>query len=89
MSKGAGGGLGTRAVRASSCLLARAHGKGRQAEEGLSVLAETLTMVSKIGERSHKAELYRLKGELTLQSQTSLGQVQGKSKTGQGRSEVE
>lgn len=53
------------------------------------MLAETLTMVSKIGERSHKAELYRLKGELTLQSQTSLGQVQGKSKTGQGRSEVE
>jgi len=47
-------------------LLAEAYGKGGQAEEGLRVLAEALAMVDKNGERSYEAELYRLKGELTL-----------------------
>jgi predicted ATPase len=48
-------------------LLAEACGKGGQAEEGLSVLAETLAAVDKTGERYYEAELYRLKGALTLQ----------------------
>ena len=38
-----------------------------QAEEGLTVLAEALAVVDKTGERFYEAELYRLKGELTLQ----------------------
>jgi predicted ATPase len=37
-----------------------------QAEEGLAVLAEALATVDKTGERFYEAELYRLKGELTL-----------------------
>ena len=39
-----------------------------QTEEGLQVLAEALDLVQKNGERFYEAELYRLKGELTLQS---------------------
>jgi predicted ATPase len=38
-----------------------------QVEEGLSVLAETLVRVDKTGARFSEAELYRLKGVLTLQ----------------------
>jgi predicted ATPase len=49
-------------------LLAEAHGKVEQAEEGLSALTEALTLVDKSGERFYEAELYRLKGELVLQS---------------------
>src|SRR5262249_8354800 len=49
-------------------LLAEAYGKARQVEEGLSVLAEMLAVVDKTGERTHEAEAYRLKGELTLQT---------------------
>jgi predicted ATPase len=67
-------------------LLAEAYGKVGQAAEGLTVLAEALATVEKTGERCYEAELYRLKGELTLQSkqvedksQTSRGQVEGKS----------
>ena len=47
-------------------LLAEAYGKAGQAEEGLAALAEALTVVDKSGERFYEAELYRLKGELTL-----------------------
>jgi predicted ATPase len=60
-------------------LLAETHGKVGQAEEGLTALAEALTVVDKTGERMYEAELYRLKGMLTLQSQASLGQVQDQS----------
>jgi class 3 adenylate cyclase/predicted ATPase len=49
-------------------LLAEAYGKMGQAEEGLSVLSEALSLLNKTGERHYEAELYRLKGELTLQS---------------------
>jgi len=49
-------------------LLAEAYGQAGQAEEGLATLAEALTVVDKSGERFYEAELYRLKGELTLQS---------------------
>jgi class 3 adenylate cyclase/predicted ATPase len=48
-------------------LLAEAYGNRVQPEEGLNVLAETLDLVQKTGERRWEAELYRLKGELTLQ----------------------
>ena len=59
-------------------LLAEAYGKAGQAEEGLATLAEALTVVDKTGERFYEAELYRLKGELTLQqeSQKSKGKSQ-------------
>src|SRR5262249_52571980 len=49
-------------------LLTEAYGQGGQAEAGLAVLAEALAAVEKIGERWWEAELYRLKGELLLQS---------------------
>jgi predicted ATPase len=49
-------------------LLAEAYGVAGQTEEGLTVLAEALTVVDRTGERFYEAELYRLKGELTLQS---------------------
>jgi predicted ATPase len=48
--------------------LAEAYGKMGQGEEGLSALAEALAVVDKTGVRFCKAELYRLKGELVLQS---------------------
>jgi predicted ATPase len=54
-------------------LLAPAHGKGGQAKEGLAVLAEALAAVDNRGERWWEAELYRLKGELTLQKLHILG----------------
>ena len=41
-------------------------GKRDRQKKGLSVLAEALAMVDKTGERFYEAELYRLKGELTL-----------------------
>jgi predicted ATPase len=51
-------------------LLAEAYGKAGQAEAGLAALTEALTVVDKSGERSYEAELYRLKGELRLQSES-------------------
>jgi predicted ATPase len=48
-------------------LLAEAYGKVGQIEEELTILAEALAMVNKNGERWWEAELYRLKGELSLQ----------------------
>jgi predicted ATPase len=47
-------------------LLAEAYGKMEQTEEGLNVLAEALAIVNRTGECYWEAELYRLKGELTL-----------------------
>jgi len=49
-------------------LLAEAYGKAGQAEDGLAALTEALTVVDQSGERFYEAELYRLKGELVLQS---------------------
>jgi predicted ATPase/class 3 adenylate cyclase len=49
-------------------LLAEVYGKAGQTEGGLAALAEAVTLVDKTGERFYEAELYRLKGELTLQS---------------------
>jgi predicted ATPase len=47
--------------------LAETYGKKGQPEEGLAVLEEALSVVNQTGERFYEAELYRLKGELTLQ----------------------
>jgi predicted ATPase len=49
-------------------LLAEGQGKVGQTEEGLEALAEALAVVDRTGERFYEAELYRLKGQLTLQS---------------------
>jgi predicted ATPase len=49
-------------------LLAEAYGRMEHAEEGLSVLAEALAKADKTGERHYEAELYRLKGELSLKA---------------------
>jgi len=47
-------------------LLAEAHGKIGSSEEGLAVLAEAFAAVSKNDDRYYEAELYRIKGALTL-----------------------
>jgi predicted ATPase/class 3 adenylate cyclase len=61
-------------------LLAEAYEKIGQTEEGLTAVAEALRLVEKNDVRFYEAELYRIKGTLTLQSQTSLEQVLEKSK---------
>jgi predicted ATPase len=72
----------------TSSVLAEAYGKVGQVEEGLTVLAEALAQVEKTGERVYEAELYRLKGELTLQFKASLKQVSGKSQASQDKTKV-
>ena len=57
-----------------SPLLAEVYGKAGQAEEGVRVLADAKAVVDKTAERQVEAELYRLKGTLTLQKEF---QVQG------------
>jgi predicted ATPase len=59
-------------------LLAEAYTKVGKAKEGLNVLSEALDFADKIGERYYEAELYRLKGTLTLQqeSQKAKGKAQ-------------
>jgi len=49
-------------------LLAEAYGKVERAEEGLILLTEALAVVDNSGERWCEAELYRIKGTLTLES---------------------
>jgi predicted ATPase len=51
-------------------LLAETYGHAGQAEAGLIVLAEALTLVDKIGQRYYEAELHRLKGVLLLAQST-------------------
>jgi predicted ATPase len=47
-------------------LQAEAYARAGQAEAGLKTLAEALAVVDRTEERVYEAELYRLKGELTL-----------------------
>ena len=47
--------------------LAESYGKAGQPDEGLSVLAEALEAINTTGEYLCEAEVYRLKGELTLE----------------------
>jgi predicted ATPase len=53
--------------------LAAAYAKVGQVEEGLRVVAEALAAVDQTGERFSEAELYRLKGQLTLQKFQASG----------------
>jgi predicted ATPase len=55
-----------------SALLAEAYGKIGQPEEGLSLLGEMFALLQRTGERWWEAELYRLRGELTLQQQLKV-----------------
>lgn len=50
-------------------LLAEVHGRTGQIEKGMETLAEALAMINKTQERFYEAELYRLKGQLTLQKE--------------------
>ncbi len=50
-----------------SCDLAWAYARAGQESAGLPLLAAAQTMMEKTGERFYAAELFRLKGELTLQ----------------------
>jgi predicted ATPase len=76
-------------------LLAEAYGKTGQVEEGLTALAEALAVIDKNGERHYEAELYRLKGELTLQklsvasSQLSVTNPQSLTPNPQAEAEAE
>lgn len=49
-------------------LLAEAYRQRGQIEEGLTAVAEALEITSKTGECMHQAELWRLKGQLTLEA---------------------
>jgi predicted ATPase len=48
-------------------ILAEASGRAGQTEEGLRLLAEAWAAVDRTGQHYYEAEVYRLKGELTLQ----------------------
>jgi class 3 adenylate cyclase/predicted ATPase len=63
-------------------LLAEAYGKVGEAEQGLATLVEALAQVEKTGERWYEAELYRLKGELTL-AQSSVQSLESRVQTNQ------
>ena len=71
---------GLAAIRATGTAIARSQDLGLlaeaqctvgQAEEGLATVAEALALVEQTEERFYEAELHRLKGELTLQSQAA------------------
>ncbi|CAN7323247.1 AAA family ATPase [Cupriavidus necator] len=64
-------------------LLAEAYGKAGQAEAGLQMLAKALAVADRTHERLYEAELYRLKGELTLLQPGCAGAA------GAGRDEAE
>jgi hypothetical protein len=48
--------------------LAQGCAQGGQAEEGLRVVAEALALAEKNDERFYEAELWRIKGTLTLEA---------------------
>ena len=52
-----------------SALLVATYSKGGHIAKGIQALTEALGITHKTGECMHQAELYRLKGELVLQSQ--------------------
>jgi tetratricopeptide (TPR) repeat protein len=55
-------------------MLAEAYGKEGSPEKGLAIVTEALAVANTIGERFWEAELYRLKGDLTLQSEVQGSQ---------------
>jgi predicted ATPase len=61
-------GLGARTMQPYwYALLAEIKGKAGDPEEGLHILADAIVESQQTGERLYEAELYRIKGELTLQ----------------------
>ena len=62
--------------------LAEAHSKVGQGEEGLNLLEEATVVMRKTEERQWEAELYRLKGELTL-AQSSVQRLESSVPTKQ------
>jgi DNA-binding winged helix-turn-helix (wHTH) protein/tetratricopeptide (TPR) repeat protein len=63
--------------------LAQLYGENGQLDKGFATVQEVLAIAHTQGERLFEAEMYRVKGELTLQSKARLGQL----KTGQDKSE--
>ena len=59
-------------------LLGEAYGHTGQAEEGLSVLAESLDLIEKTGVRTWEAESHRVKGDLLL-VQSSQNQAEAEA----------
>jgi len=77
-----GGDLG---ISLGLALLAEVQGRVGRVDEGLNALSKALAFVDTNGERCFEAELYRLKGELTLQQ----SKVQGsKSKVSNPQAEA-
>jgi len=67
-------------------LLAEACGKVSQTREGFAAVEEALAAVDKTGERAYESELYRLKGELVLESSSqSLPSTAKKSSRSKAR----
>jgi predicted ATPase len=56
-------------------LLAEAYQKMGQVEEGLDALVEALAVVDNTGERLWEAELYRLRGDLTLREANQKAKI--------------
>jgi len=63
-------------------LLADAYRQTRQADQGLSVLAEALHLLEETGECTWQAEMFRLKGELVL-AQSAENQTEARECFGQ------
>src|SRR5262249_7727704 len=61
-------------------LLAEGYRKAGQTGDGLAVVTEALEVIHKTGERFYEAELYRLKGQLTLQ-QSGVPSPQSEAET--------
>jgi class 3 adenylate cyclase/predicted ATPase len=71
--------------------MAEVYGRGGRTEEALAVLAEAVASVDKTQAWLYGSELYRLKGELVLQSAVrspQSKQVSDKSQASQDRSEI-
>jgi len=67
--------VGAEAVRSHHlALLAESYGKVGQVDDGLAAVAEALNHMNKTGERFYEAEVYRIKGTLTLQLKVESGE---------------
>ena len=69
--------------------LAEVYGKVGQVEKGLTVLTETQAFIDRTGWRVKEAELYRLRGELTLQQESQKSKIKTqKSKVPHPKSQI-
>ena len=57
-------------------LLAESYAQGGQFEAGLATVVEALGVVESTGEQEYEAELYRLKGEPTLQQSQDIAEAE-------------